>query len=292
MIKWPNDLINAIARRQCVLYLGSGVSANSQNASGKRPPMWKHFLELLIDEYPDQIDGKKTIIKKLLKHGDYITACEIIVDSIGKQKFGSFVEQEFRRAAYKPAPIHEILFSLDSKYVITPNIDKIYESYVARESNGTCVVKKYYEDIAPYLRKTDYLIIKAHGCVDEIDNMIFTREQYNRARAQYSAFYKLLSALLLTNTFVFVGCGINDPDIQLLLENHNFGFPGCLPHYFITDKKSIHSDVAKSVQKNRNLEFLFYNNTSGTHNELTGELEELLKKVDIERQVIASLTSW
>ena len=63
MIKWPNDLINAIARRQCVLYLGSGVSANSQNASGKRPPMWKHFLELLIDEYPDQIDGKKTIIK-------------------------------------------------------------------------------------------------------------------------------------------------------------------------------------------------------------------------------------
>ena len=292
MINWPNDLISAIARRRSVLYLGSGVSANSKNASGKRPPTWKAFLEMLIDLYPDQIEGKNTILKKLMQRDDYITACEIIIESIGDQKFGNAVEQEFRRAAYEPAQIHRIIYSLDSKYIITPNIDKIYDSYAVRESVGTYVVKKYYEDIASYLRKPDYLIIKAHGCVDETSRMIFTREQYNRARLEYSSFYNLLGALMLTNTFIFIGCGVYDPDIQLLLENNNFGYPGCPPHYFITAKGSIHSEVAKSVQKNRNVEFLYYNNSSGTHAELSDELERLHQKIDEERQEIASRSSW
>ena len=37
MIEWPENLVDIIARRQCVLFLGSGVSANSSNEEGKHP---------------------------------------------------------------------------------------------------------------------------------------------------------------------------------------------------------------------------------------------------------------
>lgn len=40
MIRWPIELIDDIAKRNSVLYLGSGISAASKNDSGK------------IDEWP------------------------------------------------------------------------------------------------------------------------------------------------------------------------------------------------------------------------------------------------
>lgn len=43
MIDWPEALVEAIARRRCVLFLGSGISANSQNSSGKRQQRGKSF---------------------------------------------------------------------------------------------------------------------------------------------------------------------------------------------------------------------------------------------------------
>lgn len=43
MIDWPEALVEAIARRRCVLFLGSGISANSKNSSGKQPATGKSF---------------------------------------------------------------------------------------------------------------------------------------------------------------------------------------------------------------------------------------------------------
>ena len=44
MIEWPDNLIEDIARRKCVLVLGSGVSKNSTNSKGIRPKDWNEFL--------------------------------------------------------------------------------------------------------------------------------------------------------------------------------------------------------------------------------------------------------
>lgn len=43
MIPWPDELVEDIAKRKCVLYLGSGISANSQNDEGRHPATWKSF---------------------------------------------------------------------------------------------------------------------------------------------------------------------------------------------------------------------------------------------------------
>ena len=48
MIEWPDLLIDAIARRRCVLFLGSGISANAKNIDGKKPPTWAEFLKTVL----------------------------------------------------------------------------------------------------------------------------------------------------------------------------------------------------------------------------------------------------
>ena len=293
MITWPQELISDIARRRCVLYLGSGVSANSFSSDGtKHPPTWVAFLRGIVSKRLDELKVEKDLIDNLLESQDFLTACEIIVDKLGDRDFGELAADEFRRPGYKPTEIHDVIYGLDSRLVITPNIDKIYEQCANSNSNGTVVTKKYYDDIAPFLRQADYLIIKAHGCVDVPDSRVITNKQYNIARYRYASFYRLMDSLLLTNTFIFLGCGLADPDIQLTLENSNFSFPNCKPHYFITSDGSISDSVAKTLLTNRNIKVLTYDNPDGSHSNLLLELKHLSDEVYAKREEIALNASW
>lgn len=203
MIRWPIELIDDIAKRNSVLYLGSGISAASKNDSGKSPATWRKFLEDILDARQEKLKTCHDTIKQLLDKGSYLTACEIIVRHLGERDFGELAADEFRRPGYRPNELHKIIFSLDSRLVITPNIDKIYDQYATTQSNGTVIIKTYRDDIARYLRAPDYLIIKAHGTIDDTDHIVFTHGQYSRVRNDHAAFYRMLDALLLTHTFIF-----------------------------------------------------------------------------------------
>lgn len=293
MVTWPEPLVESIARRRCVLFLGSGVSANSKNDAGKHPATWEAFLRDILIKRSSKLNDHKSVIEKLLDEKDYLMACEVIVDIIGEDDFGELAADEFRRPRYKPCDIHREIYLLDSRLVITPNIDKIYEQYAMNESDSSIVSKSYYEeDIAKYLRTTDYLIIRAHGYVDNTTNIIFTHRQYSLARCKYSAFYRLLDALILTHTFIFLGCGISDPDIQLTLENSNFIYPGCRPHYFVTAKGTYEEEISDVLFKNRNLELLTYSNPDGSHIKLLDSLKELNQKVEEKRKIIMDNQIW
>ena len=293
MINWTNELVESIARRKCVLFLGSGVSANSKNSEGKSPATWEPFLRSVVEKCEDRLQAQKQEIEHLLGMKDYLMACEILVNEIGERDFGEYVASEFRRPGYSPAEIHKVIFSLDSRIVITPNVDRIYEQYACAESNSTIVAKSYWdEDLAKFLRTNDFLIIRAHGHVDETSKMIFTHGQYSRARNKYLSFYKLLDALILTHTFIFIGCGINDPDIQLTLENANFLYENCPPHYFIASETSMTTNLKNILERNRNLRVITYANEDGTHTELLESLKDLRDRVDKKRAELSNNCAW
>ena len=135
-MKWPVDIIEKIAKRKVVLFLGAGVSANAISEKGdKRPPTWEQFLNKGISEVTDE-----NIVEK-----DYLTACEVLVNQIGNERFERIAREEFLTPKYKSHRIHENILKLDSKIVITPNVDKIYEVYAQAETAGTILVKKYYD---------------------------------------------------------------------------------------------------------------------------------------------------
>ena len=63
----------------------------------------------------------------------------------------------------------------------------------------------------------------------------------------------LLDSLALTHTYVFIGCGLNDLDIRLTLENYNFRFPGCQDvgrHYFVATNTAMNPDLEQNLLKN------------------------------------------
>lgn len=290
MFDWPNDLVSDIARRTCVLYIGAGVSANAHSADGTTPPTWETFLRSFLT----RINGPDSAyIEELLAQKDLLAACEVIIDKLGAVEFNNSAQNAFRRPGFRPAPIHETIYNLDSRLVITPNVDKIYEQYAQATSCGTVVVKKQTEhDISNFIRSTDRVILKAHGSIDAPNEMIFSKYQYNEARYKYSGFYKLLDSLALTHTYIFIGCGLNDPDIRLTLENYNFGFPGCKPHYFVAADTAMNPALEQSLLKNCNLKVIKYDNSDGKHEKLLPALNDLAVLVEDERNKIAGSQNW
>lgn len=287
MINWPNDLISDIARRKSVLVIGAGVSKNSTNQDGLRPKDWKEFLL----NASESLVGK-TEINRQIKSGDFLTACELIKKELGRDDFNTLIKDEFLNPRFTPADIHQHIYNLDSRIVITPNFDKIYDTYANTTSQGSIIIKKFTdEDIVDCIRRPEPLIIKIHGTVDNTDNLIFTRKDYSAARTKYRNFYSIIEALSLTHTFIFIGCGTNDPDIRLLLEDFTFKFPLSKKHHIIMPKNALNIKVKEIVKETMSLNILEYD-SSNYHQLLANSLAALVTLVETKRQDIANTQSW
>lgn len=276
MIAWNDELISVIARRRCVIVIGAGVSKNSVNKDGKRPATWEEFLRECTKEV-----GDDECVLSLLERKDYLTACEVIKNKLSEDIFINKVQQEYQRAGYMPAEIHKNVYNLDASIVISPNFDHIYDNYAASVSAGSVVVKDHTsEDIANYLLGGDVrLILKTHGSANNPRRLIFTRKDYAEARTKYVLFYEIVKSLALTHTFLFLGCGLDDPDIRMMFEDIQFAH-GRIPfHYMTIPKGEVHADVLSIASNSMRVKFLEYSPKDG-HVELTDSLSELVVKVE------------
>lgn len=288
MITWPEEVISSIARRRSVIFMGAGCSMTSVNAAGLSPPSWKDFLIAGIAI----CTGSKTELNRLLKNGDYLSCCQIIKYRLDHD-WVPFVERSFLTPQFRPNELHSAIFSLDSSVVLTPNFDKIFDGYASTQNQNLLKIKKYYdEDIPRALRGTGHqrLILKIHGCIDTPDKLIFTREDYADIRNEHANFYRAIDSLIFTHTFIFIGCGMNDPDLSLILEQYARSF-GAAPPHFVTLGGVITPEYKRLLSSNYNLKALQYN-SANSHQELLESVKQLAILVDAERSNLSTSTLW
>lgn len=288
MVTWPENLVDEIARRRGILFLGSGVSKNSIGNLNKRPPLWKEFLE--SGSKRCNSPSRQREINRLIKESDLLTACELLHEALGTD-WETLINDEFTSPQYQPSPIHDHIFALDSRLVVTQNFDKIYDTFASARSQGTVVVKSYDDDdISNFIRKRHRLIIKAHGTIDKPGKMVFTKGDYARARHKYASFHSLLDGLMLTHTCLFLGCGLSDPDIQIMLERNVQLHPTSSPHYLVIGAR-FSEDYKRAIKKTLNLELLQYN-PKDNHIELLDSLKVLTQLVESKREDLAKNRDW
>jgi len=280
MISWDPEIVQSIGRRRSVIVIGSGISKNAVNKEGKRPASWEDFLK-----QASKILGNPEIVEALINRKDYLTACEIIKRKLTRDRFISLLQREYQQPGYQKAQIHEHIYNLDSAIVISPNFDIIYDTYALGVSNGSLIIKDHTStDIISYLGGGETrLLIKTHGSANTPASVIFTRRDYAEARTRYVLFYEIIKALVLTHTFIFVGCGVEDPDIRALFEDVQFAHDRMPNHFMTIPKDDVDTDVMEVASEAMKIKFLPYSPQNG-HSELSESLGELVKLVDAFRE--------
>jgi hypothetical protein len=290
MINWPDDLVEDIGRRRSVLFLGAGISKNAQNDKGERPKNWEEFLSSAAASVADT--AKKHEIQACLKDKDLLTACELVKKYLQADVFKAKLLEEYSDKGFGSGDVHDDISHLDSRYVLTTNFDKLYENRANEIQNNTVLVKNYYDrDVADVLRRRQRCVLKIHGTIDSPERTIFTRSAYAQARTEHGHFYRLLEALLLTHTFIFLGASMRDPDIQLLLEDQAFRFSGTRPHYMIMPNDGASTAVLEIIEESMNLRTLLYDPTDN-HSELADSLSDLRELVATKRETLTQTLDW
>lgn len=273
-MNWPRILVEDLHEKRCVVFIGSGISANATNDAGEHPPTWHKFLNKGIENLDKTV---ARVIKRCINKEDYLLACELLRKKLGRDNYNHLLQQSFQNG-YHWHDIHNDIYLLDAPIYITPNFDKIFDLHVSNETMGNTSIKNYYDDnILDKIRCGNNLILKIHGTIDTEDKMIFTKADYVRARVEYSHFYRILESLILTKTFLFLGAGLNDPDIQLLFENVAFTYKNTRKHFFVIPD-STSKDILEIYKETMNLEFITYN-SKNEHEALKSGIKDLIAEV-------------
>ena len=278
---WPDNLVEELAYRRCLIFLGSGISATAKNDAGESPDTWGAFLDNVKSKMKNPSEDDKKFVEDMLKKQNYLLALQAIADLCDSGEYSNYLKSQYLRGKYKPSKVHELIKDLDSKIVVTTNFDKLYE--------GLCHEPEYitfdYTDtrsIIGSIKAPENIIIKAHGSIDDTEKLIFTAKQYYQAQEQYPEFYHLMTALFLTHTVVFLGYSLNDPDINLLLEFlHNTANSSC-PHYMI-DKRGNKPQLVKHWKDTYNVSLLEYGDDYSCLEKSLEELRDLVYNLREER---------
>lgn len=229
-IVWNDNLINELAYKRCVIFIGSGISANSITSDGKSPLVWGDFINKAKSlASPNSIE----FIDLMLTQKNYLQALQVVKDTSDPGEYANLLRETYSRPNFAPNEIHKAIKDINSKIVVTTNFDKIYENH-CNEHGYT--IANYYDPpskIISNIKSPENLIIKAHGTIDDVNTLVFTESEYYKAKKEYPFFYEILKSLFLTHTILFVGYSLNDPDINLLIEFATYSNTSTNPNYVV-----------------------------------------------------------
>lgn len=275
MINWPESLVAEIAERRCIIFLGAGASVSCVDpATNLHPPDWNRLLREALESVGES--DIKPLVDEMLRKEQYLDAAEVIFSHIEPADARNFFRSRFYTPHYEKSEIHELILELDPKIVITTNYDQIYDDYCANgDARDGYSIRKYYEDnVLDEIRSTARLVLKAHGCITETSKMVLTRSEYFNARAKHPGFFSILESLFLVNTLLFVGYGLTDPDISLILESAQLSAPSRHPHYALM-AAGRHTAVMQAIRKTYNIKVLEYDAPKNNHQQAIVALREL-----------------
>nr|MDO8087788.1 SIR2 family protein [Candidatus Sigynarchaeum springense] len=278
----PDGLVKAKRARLMVLMVGSGVSASLGL------PTWRKLLEKLAESAPSKIWNAESINSVIEKAG-FEEAAQQLVGAYGDpDKLAAALEQfialpEGWSRHGRIASIREL--KEETRGIITSNFDYLLEkAYDA----GTGQVKYRSMDDLKLAFKGNWWIFKIHGDPSRPDDLVFTREQYERLMKD-SRYMEVLEKLFADYVILFVGYSLSDRyvfDMISGLQKRFGGFLGDGWAYAVLPASSDESETKKrKYLRNVGLRFIEYDATKG-HDAVDAILNILNEKTGVPEPVI------
>jgi hypothetical protein len=138
----------------------------------------------------------------------------------------------------EPTENHAILARLPIRTYWTTNYDRLIEK--ALEAGGKRVDSKYLKGhLATTKRGRDAIVYKMHGDIENPENAVLSKDDYERYHQTHGPFITALSGDLVEKTFLFLGFSFTDPNLDFILSRIRATFTHHQrQHYCITRKRT------------------------------------------------------
>ena len=219
MIEIPPGLREAIKADELVLFVGAGLSWNFKNKKNETLEGWTKMASSITSHLKEKRRITEEVKQSCDKKEPIDASKEIEDNGVNKGIVGSFVKNYFSLGEENDYSLQQKLFELSTK-IITTNYDRAFEIAIPLLQEKKAYRGKDYE--LNRLKKAPVFLFKLHGCIEHIDSMVLFPSDYeklynSKGRDAEHALYALRN-LIFNKTFLFIGTGLGDPQINSFFE--------------------------------------------------------------------------
>lgn len=288
----PDQLVADVAEGRTIAYLGAGFTA----ACGM--PGWGGLLRNLIsaaakagsDVRSSAVESHSELVDSAnlaLSQGRYVLCASLIRSLLREMEIRDLVRRSFSSDVYRNAsPVQKDrmkkrclnIFRTPFRGIITTNYDTIIEDLWPK------FAPKRFETVIGGDPQLGHLLFssararpfffKAHGSLDS-SSIVLSTEEYDRVYLAVSTTRRFLEAAMMTSSFLFVGCSLEDELLRirrgLLIE-----FSGKLPlSYALVEMSPENQARADWLLRTCAVQSVYYVNRNGAHSKVDEFLEQL-----------------
>ena len=216
------QLKNSIKENSLVLFVGAGISANSNL------PTWGELIQSL----------KKELNLPEERTDSPLRIAQYYYDTFGKNQYTKKIEEIFfKKGLSKPNELHKLIEKIAPKHIITTNYDSLLESQFESGLLRYNVVAED-KDI-PYTSSERYLI-KMHGDFSK-KNIVLKEEDYLDYPLNFPMVSTLIQSLIMNHTLLFVGYSLGDSTFNSIfrLIQNTFKLDAKFAYFYTPEETSM-----------------------------------------------------
>lgn len=260
IIKQIEKIKQINSNKNLIIFVGAGVSRNSGVCS------WRELVKEIAEKIGENkcasceiknvictkcgkeielcsLDGYSCKLKYDFSAEDFLRIPQHFYESFGSSKkekkpYYQFLKEKFCSKKYETNIIDEIIIKLQPEHIITTNYDHLLENVKDPRVSRYAIITKD-DDILS--QKGRNYIIKMHGDIDDIENIVLKEEDYLNYSQNHIIIETFIKSLLIDKTFLFVGYSLNDNNLKLIMSYIDFFVKEKMvenrqPHYLVVDQ--------------------------------------------------------
>jgi recombinational DNA repair ATPase RecF len=206
----PDELIKACTTKDCVLFVGAGLSAQAGY------PTWQSFVQDLLHWAIGQHiipPGTAQSYLSAIDQGDVDVVADGVVNSLGRGGgLLHHMQMVFSRPV-SPSEVHQTLREIPFASVLTTNFDGLLEQTYQNETQ--VYTARDVEKLQNALSKAEFFILKLYGDLAVPETLLISPAQFEDASRENLPFANFMETLLMAKTFLFLGASLDGIDTYL-----------------------------------------------------------------------------
>jgi len=248
----PQSLIDAVKDNNLIPFIGAGISMGIKDKEDN--PIFKSWKNSLLDAVEilkaEKEDAKATRIESGLEIQpvDYLSIASEIhryLNSHWNKYLTQTFDRNFDTINENSLEIAKEILKINN-LVITTNYDNVLKWATENQNNLIEWDKKALHGQVESLKNNldKQTIWYLHGKISNPDDIVFTKESYEKTYKDNSAVIKIFQTHLLTKSFIFCGFSLDDPYIKMQLEKLKEIFGTNISKHYMIVKKGQKQDFS------------------------------------------------